>query len=295
MIVLPPIPVTPAMLISSTASDESAWLETTTYALEAVVSRNHRKWVSLVADNLGKVPEDEPLAWRDDGASNQMAAFDQSPSTVTSAAGGLVMTVALGRRFTDLCLLGIKGRSVTLTLRDGDGGPIFYGPETRSAISVAGSYAAFCFGDLEQLTEMVWSDLPSLNTTHATIEIEATGTAEVALVSFSRSLFIGDAVFGFSNDFVDRSRYYTGSDGNPVTIERGYTKGASGVIEATRDQYNSLIKFSAEYIGVPCIWIVAPGDPSLSGAFTYGRFSSISVGVAGPKRITFRLDISGNV
>ena len=205
------------------------------------------------------------------------------------------MVLAIGRRFTDLCLLGVKGQTVTLTLRDGLDGPIFYGPETRSAVSVAGSYSAFCFDDVEQQREMLWHDLPSLNSTHATIEIAAFTEAQVALVAFGRGIYIGDAVYGFTNKFDDRGLYYEDADRNPVALQRGYSKGASGVIEATRAQHNSLIKFCGEYVGVPCIWIPAPEQADLSGTVTYGRFSSASVGVSGLTHTTFNLEVSGTV
>ena len=298
MIVIPPVPVTPAMLISSNAVDEPAWAAGTTYALGAVTSRNHRKWESLQAGNVGKTPETEPLWWRESGASNRMAAFDASPSTVTQRAGGLTMTIATGRRFTDLALMGIRARRATLTLRDGPGGEIFYGPDTRTAITSGGTYWAFCFSEIEEMpmtTDMGWHDLPSLAGAHVTIELAGLAQTHVALVVLGRGLDIGEAVYGFANKFDDRSRYYTGPDNNPVSIDRGHTKGASGVVEATRQQYNSLIKFSGDYVGVPCVWVPAPGDSSLSGAMTYGRFSSVSVGISGPTHTTYSLDISGNV
>lgn len=297
MIVIPPVPVTPAMLISSNAVDEPAWAAGTTYALGVFTSRNHRKWESLQAGNVGKTPETEPLWWRDSGASNRMAAFDASPRTVTHRVGGLTMTIATGRRFTDLCLLGVKGRSVTLTLRDGPGGAVFFGPSTISTMASAGSYWAFCFSDLEQVSTASWDNLPSLSTTHATIEIEAsaTGTAEVGVLAVGRGLFIGDAQYGFATKFEDRGRYYDDSDGNPVALARGYSNGASGVVESTHQQYNALVKFCQQYIGVPCIWLPVSGQSLLAQSAVYGRFSSLSIGIDGPTHITYSLDISGNV
>lgn len=298
MIVIPPVPVTPAMLISSNAVDEPAWAAGTTYALGVFTSRNHRKWESLQAGNVGKTPETEPLWWRESGASNRMAAFDASPSTVTQRAGGLTMTIATGRRFTDLSLLGIKGRRVTLTLRDGPGGEIFFGPSTISVMASAGSYWAFCFGDLEQVTVASWSDLPSLASTHATIEVETsspTASAEIGVVTIGRGLYIGDAEYGFSSNFENMGRYYEDTNRNPVVLERGFANGASAVVQSTHQQYNALVKFCKEYIGVPCIWIPVSGQSLLAQSVVYGRFSSLSIAIPGPTHITYSLEISGNV
>lgn len=298
MIVIPPMLITPDMLVSTNAVDSPAWAVDTSYAAGAVTSRDYRSWESLQAGNLGKLPGTEPLWWRDAGPVNSMAAFDQSPSTITSRAGGIVMTLAPGRRFTDLALLGIRARSVTLTLRDGPEGAIFYGPDTRTAINTGGTYWAFCFSDIDEMpmtTEMTWHDLPSLSNAHATIELSGLAETHVALVALGRGIFIGDVEYGFANKFDDRGLYYTGADKNPVRFERGYTKGASGVLQASATQYNALMKFSAEYIGVPCVWVPAPRNKLLSGALTYGRFSSVSVGVPGSRHITYSLDISGNV
>ena len=298
MVVIPPVTVTPAMLISSNAVDEPAWVVGTTYALGAVVSRNNRKWESLQAGNVGKTPGAEPLWWLDSGASNRMAAFDVSPRTVTKAVGNLTMTIATGKRFTDLALLGVKGRRVTLTLRDGPGGPIFFGPSTISTMSSAGTYWAFCFGDIEQVTTASWKDLPSLSTTHATIEVETdslTAVAEVGVVAIGRSLYIGEAQYGFSTNFEDRGRYYDDIDGNPVALDRGFSNGASGVVQSTHQQYNGLVQFCRQYIGVPCIWFPVVDESLLAQSAVYGRFSSISIGIDGPSHITYNLEISGNV
>lgn len=298
MIVLPPFKVTPAMLVSSTAVDEPAWVESTTYALDAVVSHNYRRCVSLQAGNLAKTPGAEPLWWFDDGPCNSMAAFDESPSTPTLASGDLVMTLAPGTRFTDLALLGIKARSVTLTLRDGPDGEIFYGPSTRTLIHSGGTYWAFCFlqiAEMPAITETSWHGLPSVSGAHVTLEFSGLADTGVALVTLGRGIYIGEAEYGFTNAVEDRGRYYTDNNENAVALKRGHTKGASGVINATRQQHNSLIKFSADYVGVPCVWIVSPSDESLSGTMVYGRFLRATVAVPGPTHSTYSVEISGNV
>lgn len=295
MIVIPPFPITPAMLVHSNAVDEPAWVAGATYALNAVVSYGNRKWESLQPGNLGNTPGTAPLWWRDAGASNRLAAFDASPRTVTRCEGGLTMTIAVGRRFTDLCLLGVQGRSVTLTLRDGPAGAVFFGPSTIKTMSSAGSYWAFCFSDLEQVTSASWDNLPSLATTHATIEVEATGMAEIGVAVLGRGLYIGDAQWGFASTFEDRGRYYDDVDGNPVALDRGYRNGASGVIQSTHQQYNALVQFCGQYIGVPCIWLPVSGRSLLAQSAIYGRFSSLSIAIESPTRITYGLEISGNV
>lgn len=73
MRVTPPVPITPAKLVSSTAADVHApasYAGGTTYALGAIVSvvADYKIYESLQAGNIGKTPSSEPLWWRAIGA-----------------------------------------------------------------------------------------------------------------------------------------------------------------------------------------------------------------------------------
>lgn len=294
MIAVPFTPVTStAVLVAINATDEAAWSGATTYALSAVVSKNKRRWVSLQAGNLNHDPEElDSLWWTDDGPSNQWAMFDTSVQTATTRSGGLEFTLATGRA-TAVGLMGLSGaNTATITVRDGLGGAVIY-TNTKTLATSGGSYYGFCFEPLQQLQEAVWYSLLGSINSHITITLAGPGTVACGLCVFGRQIDVGNAEYGFSVATEDRGRQYLDRLGNPVTIERGYSKGASGTVHSSRAEYNRLMAFIAANINTPCLWVAAPDQADLVAATVFGRFTRAVPAISEPNRITAAWEIAG--
>lgn len=294
MIVVPPITVTTALLVASNAADAPVWAAGTTYADAAVVSRNGRNWLSLQAANLGKVPEEEIAWWADNGPSNQMAAFDSSVVTATTRTGGLSFTVQCGR-ITAVGLMGLVGQSVTLTVRDGLGGPVVH-TETRAIASSDGTFYGWCFESFLQVREAAFYGLPGTINGCLTVDIAGAGAGAcaVGLCVMGKQFEVGQAEYGFGMPLEDRGRHYLDAQDNPVSVERGYSKGMSGAVVAERANFNRLMAFLADNIGTPCLWVAAPGRGDLVAAIAFGRFVRAVPVIANSQMITASLEIAGN-
>ena len=130
-----PNAMTPAMLTSSTATElHATWASGTTYAAAVRVIYGVGIYESLQASNLNKQPDTNPLWWTYIGPSNKWAMFDGQVSTATTRSASLTAVFSTGI-MDSLAVVGIDAEMVTLTVRDGAGGPIVY---QRSA-SVTGS------------------------------------------------------------------------------------------------------------------------------------------------------------
>jgi hypothetical protein len=289
MIVIPPIAITPAMLVAINAVDAPAWAVGSTYALGDSVSRNYRNWVSLQAANLGKTPETEPLWWRDDGPCNTMAMFDSAVATASSRTGGLSWTLDAGR-FTALGLMGLVGQSVTVSIADG--ATVIYS-KTRTLQKSDGTYFSFCFDEFLQTRETAFYGLPSTPTARITVSITGPELTACGLCVLGKQFAVGDAQYGFSVPIEDRGRHYLDALGNPVNLERGYSKGVSGTISTTRANFNRLTGFFADYIGVPCLWVAAPDQNDLISSTVFGRYIRAVPVISGPVLITANLEIAG--
>lgn len=291
MLVIPPIEITPAKLTATNAADAAAWAGGTTYALSAVVSRNYRNWISLQAGNVGKTPESEPLWWKDDGPVNSMAMFDTSVSTATSTTGGLTFTLAPGR-ITAIGFMGLVGQGLNLTITDGAGGPTIQ-TETITLAQSDGTYYSFCFEDFAQTREVAFYGLLSTPNARITVTISGAGTTACGLCVIGKQFEVGLAEYGFSLPIEDRGRHYLDNLDNPVNLERGYSKSAQGTIVTDRANFNRLVAFFADYIGVPCLWVAAPDQRDLVSATLFGRFVRAVPVIANYSQITASLEIAG--
>ncbi len=292
MIAIPPIDCTAAgVLVSTTATNLAAYAAGTTYAADATVSYTNRNWVSVQASNVGHTPGTDTLWWVDDGPVNTLAMFDSSVQTATTATDDLTITLNVGRT-TAVGLMGLVGQSVTLTVRDGLGGTVI-ATYTQTLRTTDGSYYSFCFEDFTQVADAAWTGLPGSVAGHITISITGVGTVSCGLCVVGKQFDIGRATYGFSMPIEDRGRSYLDALNNPVTVERGYSREASGTVINTRNNYNRLLQFFADNVNTPCLFIAAPGSTDLVSATTFGKISRVVPVISGYDEITTSLDIAG--
>jgi hypothetical protein len=294
MIVIPPIDCTAAgVLTASNAVDAAAWAAGTTYAAGVITSRAGRNWLSLQATNLGKTPGAEPLWWQDDGPINSLAMFDTSVSTATVRTGHLIFTLAPGR-YTAIGFMGLIGNSIKIEIIDG-ATPIY--SETRSLAASDGTFFSFCLEDMEQQQETTFHGLPGVPSSHITVTIygasPTTGATACGLCVIGKQFEIGQAEYGFSVPIEDRGRHYLDALGNPVNLERGYSKGVSGAVVTDRVNFNRLNRFFADHVGLPCLWIAAPDQNDLVSATVFGRYVRAVPVIANFSQITAALEIAG--
>ena len=93
-------------------------------------STTHRRWKSLIDSNTGNTPDPDAdtAQWKRDGYSNKYRMFDWNSSRFSVAPSGSSFTIAPGQRITDFHIDGISARQITVTVTDGNGGPVVFGP-----------------------------------------------------------------------------------------------------------------------------------------------------------------------
>lgn len=292
MIAIPPIDCTaPGVLTATNAVNLAAWAVGTTYAADAQISYANRNWTSVQAANTGKTPGTQPLWWVDAGPVNTLAMFDSSVQTATTRTGGLSWTLAVGR-FTAIGLMGLKGQSITITIADG---ATVIQTLTRTLSASTGAYYSFAFEAPYQTDAVTFTGLLSSPACTVTISI-ATAPAAVAacgLCVIGKQFFVGLAQYGFNNPIEDRGRHYLDSLDNPVNVERGYSKGASGTVAIERVDYNRMLAFLADNIGVPMLWSAAPDQADLVAANVFGRYVRAVPVIDNYTHIALAFDIAG--
>lgn len=292
MISIPPIDCTAAgVLVATNAANAAAWAVGTTYAADAVISYAQHNWTSVQAGNVGKTPGAEPLWWVDAGPINSLAMFDASVQTATTTTGGLAFTLKVGRA-TAVGLMALKGQTVILTVRDGLAGPVIV-THTKTLRVTDGSYYSYCFEPFEQRADASWLGLPGSVNAHITIEITGSGETSCGLCVVGKQFDCGQATYGFSMSIEDRGRQYLDALGNPVTVERGYSRGCSGTLVTDVGNFNRLMAFYSENVNTPCLWIAAPSMADLVSASAFGKLSRVVPVISNAAQITTSIDISG--
>lgn len=279
------------VLVSTNATDAATYNAGTTYAKDATCAYISRTWRSLQAANTGNTPDASPLWWQDDGPVNTLAMFDTSVQTSTTTTGGLTVILKTGRA-TVVSLMGLVGQAATITVRDGELGPVIY-TDTKTLRISDGTYYAWCFEDVLQQTDATWTGLLGSIDGHITIEITGAGTTACGLCVVGKQIDIGQAEYGFSTPIEDRGRDYLDALGNPVSIERGHSKTATGTLVSSVASYNRLMAFYAANRGEICLFIAAPDLADLVAANILGKIARVVPVIANPVQITTSLEISG--
>lgn len=155
--------------LSVPENDYPIWSSGTTYALDDYVivtgTDIHQIWRSVANDNTGNNPLDEvdldnPSKWALVGATNAYKMFDQYISTMTTAAGSIAFTLKGLGQVNTFGFFGLKGDTLTMTIRDEDG--TFISTETRELVSYAtfNSEYDWFFTPFLSIDFMVFKDIP---------------------------------------------------------------------------------------------------------------------------------------
>ncbi|PPD12170.1 hypothetical protein [Methylophilus sp.] len=138
----------------------------------------HQIWRSVANSNTGNNPLDEvdldnPSKWALDGATNAYKMFDQYISTLTQQAGSISFTLKGLGQVNTFGFFGLKGDTLTMTIRDEDG--TFISTETRELVSYAtfNSEYDWFFTPFLSIDFMVFKDIPPYF--NARYEITVTG------------------------------------------------------------------------------------------------------------------------
>jgi hypothetical protein len=186
--VLVPIAIVDAMLTSASiaepASGETAWVAATVYKVGDVVIRSttHQVYecVKDMSSARSTLPENDPTYWLAMRPTMRWAAFDGVTSTQSKDTASLSYTVQPGF-FNAICLYGLLGSTLTVTIKDQPGGTIVFGPATYNIQLTPFEEYDYCWGQIMQLDRLVVSGLTPYPSAEATIAVAAGAGEPVAI------------------------------------------------------------------------------------------------------------------
>ena len=267
------VPINDTTLISSSVPEtEAAWSVGTTYALDAVVRKNHKVYAAAQAANTGHDPEmDDGTWWIYVGPTNRYAMFDNSVGSATMGTDPITIVITPDESFNAIGFQNLVAESVQVSVVV-DSTTIYdktIDMEDRRALT---GWWDFFFMPLDRTSTFTIEDLPPFGTITTVIN----GTSCGAML-IGRMFYVGKTSDKPDLGVLDYTVKETNDYGvTSVTPRPTATRiDAKFMVDENRVDavFNTLSNMSAEFV----FWIV---DES-------GRFSSLTtLGLRGDFSIT---------
>lgn len=220
MRVLKPIKITPAVLVSTTATDATtAWVSGTTYVYGATVKRSQRLYRRSVAGAGTVVPELDTANWVDGGPTNDWAMFDVENFTVTTGPAVLTVVANVGY-FSALYLSGLIGTSVTVTVRATPGGTVIYTSTAALSTRIVNDWYDFYFAPFVQQEDTTFENLPIAPSAQLTVTITDGTAAACASLDVGNIFVFGGTEYGAKAEIKSYSTVKTDAFGRLTTVKR---------------------------------------------------------------------------
>lgn len=245
-------------------------------------------------------PEELPAYWNDEGPTNRWAFADEEVNTQTQALGELTVVVRPG--FVNaIALYGLDGAEAEITVRSSPGGPILHQQE-YSLQEPPEDWYEWLFSPIAPLATLTIHNLLPEPDAEVTITIRAGSSGALAklgmVVLGDLRPWIGGSDWGGTEDgaSVEPITYsYISTDKfGKTTIQRRHSATNLRVSvkfdRAYADQATSLLR---KVLGVPCAFIVAPGQAGFAELSAFGLGSGRLV--YDHNIVTAQLDVQGMI
>ena len=296
MKVIRPITITPAKVLSSTATEVySEWSNATTYNIGDRVVYVDNIYESLKANNLNKIPKDTPTDWLLVGATNKMSMFDTQVMSQTTATETLSVSFAPGSTFNTVAFLNLKGNTISVKVRDKVGGSVVYSAsqELANNSDMVIDWYAYFFADFDFRSEAVFLEIPPYPSGVVEVEISSGDRQVVAIGSTSVGSVIdlGDTQYGLNYGIRDYSVKETNEFGNTKFAVRAYSKRMSPVLMTANTRLNYVTKTLENLRATPTVFI-GTDDPKFPTTI-YGFLKDWNLEISYPNHSMISIEVDG--
>lgn len=261
---LQPIEVTDTVLISSTVVeptitgtniDPPLYNAATTYAVNAIVRRpNHKRYRSRINSNTGNTPESSPIQWKDIGAVNKYAMFDNASNTKTY--GSSPLTVVLRPGFFSGIFLGeIDAAAISITVKDAPGGAVIYSYSGALDGAMPGDWYEYWFGGFKPVSDFYVDGIEPYYNCEVTITLTGGPEVSCGILAIGDPKPLGQTQFGAKAIPVDYSYIKTNDFGETEIVKRHSAKSMTLTAFLEQAEADAALQSVTDSLGVPCVWI----------------------------------------
>lgn len=297
MLIIQPVPVTPAMLTATNvpANDAPDWTAGT-YTLGQKRIYERRLYEVIVASTTSR-PDigaaADPPSWLDLGAINRFKMFDEIISTETVNPLTIDVDITPGTIVNGAAFFGLSGNSITLTITDPLEGEVYTQTRSLQDNTLIVDWYAYFFEDIAFLSDMVFLDLPSYGsaTINALIDGGA-GDAKCGEVVIGKQRNLGVTNFGTSVSIIDYSVKNTDEFGNTIITTRAFSKRADYDVTVNTSAVSSVQKALADIRTTATVFV---GDENRPETVVYGFYRQFNIVLSTPSISDCSLEVEGLV
>lgn len=294
MKIIKPIDITEAVLVASNVpeNDYLPWDLATAYLVGERCRQNHRLYEALL-EHSGVDPggtATSPATWLDLGLDNRWRMFDDTVGSLTTQAGSIAVTLQPGTVINALALFNLQGRTVTVAMSDPHEGEV-YRRELSLVDAGVNNWYDWCFAPIGRRTDIVLLDLPAYGTAQLAVTIDnAEDPAACGHLVTGAQADLGVALYGTSVGITDYSRKDTDDFGNPIVVERAYSKRAEFDLSLDTAQVGTIQRLLASIRARPVVWI---GALDYESTVLFGFFKDFNLSISGPSLSDGTLTVEG--
>mgnify|MGYP001616475701 CR=1 FL=1 len=275
--IVPPLAITPAMLLACDVpeNDYPVYAAGTTYAASVYVIHDRVVYLSQQPGNMGHTPPDSPTWWKKVRATNRWRIFDESNSTMTTAAGSMSYTLKPGTAVNVIALLGLVGASVRVRVTvPGYGTP--YDKTFSLTPLPAANWWAYLFGSRMPKDTVTILDVACPVTGTITLDF-AGGTVGCATCILGQAISIGEGIqLGATVGIKDYSRKEENEFGDVELVERPYAKRAAFTMRLAKSEVDYVGTLLASRRAKPTLYI---GSRLYGSTVVFGLYDDWEVAI----------------
>jgi len=247
--IVPRLPITDAMILSTNAVDSADFDISTSYDSGDKVTdpATNLEYESVIDSNLGNDPgSDDGTNWTLLGITNSRRIFDGFISGQTERAESIVMTIQPDEIVTAVVMFNVAAASVTISIEEA-GTEIYTRTIDMVRTDDVENIWDYFFTEPEFKSVAIFESIPGRSGTEITITVSAPGsTAKIGEAIFGYSRRIGETLEGSAPTIKDLSIVEQNEFGEFTIVERAFARGADYEVATNPQETDRLMRVMAE-------------------------------------------------
>lgn len=295
MNIVPLIPITSGMIVSTNVTDSADFDISTSYNASDLVTdpATFLEYESQIGSNLGNDPAtDDGTHWLAIGYTNSRRMIDGMMSNQTTRASSIELVVDVGTLYTALVCKTVAAASVTLKIVEG--ATTVY-DETIGMVRTddVENVWDYLFTEPEYKTVAIFPSVPGFAGARSTLTISSPGgTAKIGEAIFGYGRVIGETLAGSGPRIKDYSVKEFNSFGEATIVERAFTRGAEYVVGINPQDNDRITRILEENRAKVCAFFPSDGMEHY-GLTVVGFYTDYSPGLTHRGVIEVTIPIEG--
>lgn len=295
MIVIPPITITPAMVVSSTIAEpdtgEAVWVSGASYTLgqKCILLSTHKVYQRVVAGAGTTAPNLDLTNWVEVGPTNRWAMFDiyrNSPSVFNTAT---TVVLAPGSRVDSIAIMGARISDVSVSIEH-DGEVIYtYSAPMQARLVV--DYYDYFYADFNYKNSVLMLSIPPVLNPIITITTSQQGS--ISSIVIGRQTYIGMTRTGHTNDALNFSVIDRDIYGTTTLIPRRNIPRTSQEIVVHKKDVNDVLAIRNALRASPAVWSGLDDDTEdyFEALLILGIYKEMTISLDYPEYATCTLEL----